>query len=98
MLGILEWDHPICVCFVYMWPSHFYRNDSRGPDSPRLRSQHQPGQDYHITDRIPPPYKVIHERDTDLINMKVLFEISLLSIFRHKELIDSISASLKMNP
>lgn len=66
------------------------------PDSPRLHTQCQPGQDYHITDRIPSPYKVTSFTETDLIKMRALFEISLLSIFRHEELIDSIS--LKMTP
>lgn len=63
-------------------------------DWPRLCSQRQPGQDYHITDRIPFPYKVtsfIREMETDLINVKLLFEFSLLSISRHEELIDWIS-------
>lgn len=81
MLGGINMRVCVCVCAVC----------GRGPDSPRLRSQRQSGQDYHITDRIPFPYKVtsfIHEMETDLINMRLLFEISLLSIFRHEELID----------
>ena len=78
----------MCACVCEDVPSvafSVWGNDRQGPDSPRLCSQHPSGQDYHITDRIPLPYKVkrfIHEMETDLINMKVLFEISLLSIFQ----------------
>lgn len=83
-----------CMCVCERVPPvgfSVWRIDRRGPDSPGLRSQRQSGQDYHITDRIPFPYKVtsfIREMETDLINMRALFEISLLSIFRHEELID----------
>ena len=56
-----------CVCDLSLAFS-VWRNDKRGPESvPRLRLQH--GQDYHITDRIPLPYKVtsfIREMETDL--------------------------------
>lgn len=93
-----EWDAfwgwysgiTVCVCAPSVGFS-VWRNGRRGPDSPRLRSQRQSGQDYHITDRIPFPYKVtsfVREMETDLINKRALFEISLLSIFRHEELID----------
>lgn len=45
-----------------------------------LRSQRESGLDYHITDRIPFPYKVtsfIREIETALIKKAMIFEISL---------------------
>lgn len=89
MLGGVE--HSQSVSFLVC------RNDRQGPDSLSLHSpQRHSLQDYHITDRIPFSHEengFIQEIEKDLIDLK-LFGITLLSVFRHEELIDS--GSLKM--
>lgn len=72
----------MCVCVSSI---------GRGQIQPRLPPQRQSGLDYHFTDGVPLPYMAtsfIHEMETDLINETFLFEIGLLSLLRHQELID----------